>query len=212
MHTNNIEKAKSAFKSIDIFKIFSVFLFCAFVGWVFETTVVWVKTGVFPARGYWFVFNPLPRYFPFLANVPILRKIPLMLGMPIIEMYGFGGMIMIFGFQKLAHRPVVLFFTGMGVLTLFELLGSYFCTEVLHKTFWDYSDRLINFQGRICLSSAIAWGALSVLAVKVLAPWVNKLYLHTHKRRHFKVVVSILVAGAIICALCKYWWFANILA
>lgn len=166
----------------------------------------------FTERGYLFVLQPLPYYFPSLQNVPLLRKLPLVLGLPLIEVYGFGGIIAILGFRKLSEHPVGLFFTGMAVLTLFELLGSYFCTGVLHKSYWDYSGRFLNFQGRICLMSALAWGTGSLLAVKGLRPVLGKLYRNIRHRRRFRVIVSVLMAGALLCALCKYWWFADILS
>lgn len=142
---------------MDIYYILFIFLFCSIIGWVFETVSVAISTHKMTERGYLFVLDPLPHYFPSLADVPLLKNVPLILGLPMIEIYGFGAVVSIFGFRKLANHPVWLFLTGMAVLTLFELLGSYFCTGVLHKTYWDYSGQFLNFQGRICLMSSLAW-------------------------------------------------------
>lgn len=195
----------------DIYKVFTIFLVCSFIGWVFEAAGVGISKHIFTTRGYLFVLKPLPDYFPALQNIPVLNNLPLILGLPLIEIYGFGGILAIVGFHKLYNRPVLLFFTGMVVLTLFELLGSYFCSYVLHKTFWDYSGRFLNFQGRICLMSALAWGIGSVAAVKWMSPAIDRLYKKVRPRRFFKGIVITLMLGALFCALCKYWWFKDVL-
>ena len=197
---------------IDLYYILFIFLFCSIIGWIFETVGVAVSSHKFTERGYLFVLKPLPHYFPFLAGVPWLQNIPLVLGLPMIEIYGFGAVISILGFRKLESHPVWLFLAGMTVLTLFELLGSYFCTGVLHKTYWDYSGHFLNFQGRICLMSSLAWGTGALAAVKLLSPLTSRLYQSTRRRRRFRVIVVLLTVGAVICALCKYWWFADILS
>lgn len=197
---------------IDVYYILFVFLACSFIGWIFETVGVAVSSHKFTERGYLFMLEPLPHYFPFLARVPLLQNMPLILGLPMIEIYGFGAILSIIGFRGLRGHPVWLFITGMAVLTLFELLGSYFCTGVLHKTYWDYSGQFLNFQGRICLMSSLAWGTGALLAVKCLSPLTSRLYQKTKHRRRFRVITVLLTTGAVICALCKYWWFADILS
>ena len=195
----------------NIYYIFSIFLICAFAGWVFETSIVAIARHTLSERGYLFVLEPLPRYFPFLWKVPPLRRLPLIIGLPLIEIYGFGGLITILGFRRFSEHPIFLFLAGAIILTGFELLGSYFCTEVLHRSLWDYSKEPLNFQGRISLASALCWGAGSVLSVKVLAPLVGRLYRSVMSRRAWRLAEWALMAGALLCALSKYWWFADIL-
>ena len=197
---------------LDLYYILFIFLFCSFIGWAFETVSVAISSHQLTERGYLFVLEPLPHYFPFLSDVPLLKNMPLILGLPMIEIYGFGAVLSILGFRRLTDHPVWLFLTGMAVLTLFELLGSYFCTGVLHKTYWDYSGQFLNFQGRICLMSSLAWGTGALLAVKCLSPLTSRLYQKTTRRRFFRIITAVLMIGAVICALCKYWWFADILS
>lgn len=166
----------------------------------------------FSTKGYLFVLNPLPHYFPFVQSVPVLRSIPLILGLPLIEMYGFGSLMIIYGFRKLKAHPIALFFVGATVLTFFELLTSYFCSLVLHKTFWDYSGKFLNFQGRICFSAAVFWGIGSVVTLKFTFPLVNKVYDKLCSKKYFKSILIFLVIIAVVCALAKYWWFPNLLS
>lgn len=207
-----MHRTETAESKPGIFYVLFVFLLCSFVGWVFETAEMSIIDHQFVGRGYLFVLQPLPHYFPALENVVLLQQLPLILGLPLIEVYGFGGVIAIFGMRGLAKRPVCLFLTGMVVLTAFELLGSYFCSLVLHKRFWDYSGRFLNFQGRICLMSALAWGVGALLAVRGLAPVSAGIYTNIKRRKRFRVLICLLAFGAVLCALCKYWWFADLLS
>lgn len=199
-----LQEIRLSLHKTDVFKLFFIFIFCAWIGWIFETTAVWVDTGELTNRGYLFVLQPLETYLPFLARIPLVGQMLLVLGLPIIEMYGFGALIIIVFFRHWEHRLITLFFVGFFLMTAFELLGSYFCTEILHKSYWDYSHAFMNFQGRICLSSSIAWGLLSVLGVKVFAPLIDKMYARAQTRRHYKEVCLFFMIYALLCAMVKY--------
>ena len=180
------------------------FLVCSFVGWVFETTVVWRQTGKFTNRGYLSVLYPADHYFPALQGVPALGNLPAIFGLPIIEMYGFGAVIIIATMHGQRHHPVRIFCIGSVLMTLFELASSYLCTFALHHEFWNYSTDFLNFDGRICLRSSIAWGMLSLLAIEVLDPFVDRIYAHERGRRVFKVAMALLMGYAALCAVLKY--------
>lgn len=46
-------------------------------------------------------------------------------------------------------------------------------------SFWDYGDLPGSFQGRVCLSFSLVWGALSLVLVywvhPALAPWLARI-------------------------------------
>lgn len=191
--------------NLDWYMVFFAFLICAFLGWAFETSVVWRDTGQFTNRGYLMAVEPLGTYFPFLAGSSAVAGLPAVFGLPIIEIYGFGGVIMLAAFRHQRNHPVRVFLYGSVLLTLFELISSYFCSYVLQHEYWNYSSDLLNFQGRICLRSAIAWGLLSVVTVGVLDPFIEKLYDHERRRKYFKVIVTLIMVYAVVCGLLKYW-------
>jgi len=198
-----LENLASDYKIIDIYSIFSYFIICAFLGWIFETMAVLIQTGHLTDRGLLFIQKNISYYFPFLKSVPFIKNIPLVWGLPIIEIYGLGGIIIIFLFRKLKNKPIILFFTGMILMTLFELMASYFCDYVLHHTYWHYSKDFLNFQGRICLRSSLAWGFLSMFTVKILTSKLELIYTEERKIRHFKTIISILIAYTFICVFFK---------
>ncbi|MGB5217839.1 MAG: putative ABC transporter permease [Smithella sp.] len=203
MEKIELENLASDYKKIDIYCIFSYFIICAFIGWIFETTAVLIQTGHLTDRGLLFIQKNVGYYFPYLKSVPFIKNVPLVWGLPIIEIYGLGGIIIVFFLKKLKNKPFTLFFTGMILMTLFELMSSYFCSYVLHRTYWDYSKDFLNFQGRICLRSSLAWGLLSVLTVEFLISKLELIYAEERRIRHFKTIISIFIAYTFICVFFK---------
>ncbi len=203
MEKIKIDNLASDYKRINVYCVFSYFIICAFIGWLFETTAVLIQTGRLTDRGLLFIQKNLSYYFPFLKSFPFIDNIPLVWGLPIIEIYGLGGIAIIFSLRKLRNKPIILFFTGMILMTFFELLSSYFCDYVLHRTYWDYSKDFLNFQGRICLRSSLAWGVLSVFTVKFLVSKLELVCAEERKIRHFKTITSIFMAYTFICVFFK---------
>ena len=193
------------FKRIDAYKLCSYFLLSAFIGWIWETLAVWVMTGKLTDRGFLFIMEPLGHYFSFLQRMVGLAAVPFIWGLPVIVIYGLGGTAVCGIFKKWRRHPAELFFIGMTSLTLLELLSSYLCGWLLHRQYWDYSAQLLNFQGRICLSSALAWGVLCVAGVKLFSPRIDALYMHIKARRNFKIIVIALMVYVVICAIVKYF-------
>lgn len=187
----------------NIYNIFFYFLICGFVGWVFETLVVLIRTGKMTERGLFFV-NHNPGYFlPFLNSIPIIKDLPIIWGLPIITIYGIGGCLIVLTFGKIKKKPVFVFLIGMISMTLFELLSSYLCEFLLHKIYWDYTADFLNFQGRICLRSSVAWGVLSVLTVTFLKPKLELFYTKAKHIDHYRLLLRILMGYTIFCMLLK---------
>lgn len=188
----------------DIWFYFTAFLLFSFVGWFFETFAVLIFNHSFTFRGYLFEGPKLGTIFSFLHSFPTIASLPIIWGMPMIEMYGFGGLIILLIFKKPNHSTFKVFIVGVVALTAFEYVGSLFCQYVVGKVYWDYTTNFMNFQGRICLSSSIGWGFLSILAVNYLEPLVESYYLIFRKRIHFHVVTTLLLLAMICCAAYKY--------
>lgn len=201
------ENRLKSIKQYDIYKVFTYFFLCAFIGWIFETSVVYFETGYLTDRGLLFVEKEFSQYFSFLNNIPYIRHIPFIWGLPIIEIYGFGGVIIVLGIGKYKHRIWLLFIIGVTLLTILELIASYFCDYVLHQTFWNYSKDFMNFQGRICLRSSLAWGILSVLSIKIFKPKLESLYNKEILLIHYKTIVNVVMIYTFVCILFKIFVF-----
>lgn len=192
---------------IDFYKIFTYFFLCAFIGWIFETAVVFFQSGQLTDRGLLFIGKDFSTYFNFLNNIPYIRKIPLIWGLPLIEIYGFGGIIILVTMGKFKNKIGHLFFIGILLMTFLELIASYFCEYILHQILWDYSKEFLNFQGRICLRSSLTWGVLTIFSIKYLKPKLDKIYKKEKNLKSFKHLVIGLAAYTFICILFKIFIF-----
>ena len=199
-------------KRLDIYKVFAYFLTCAWIGWIWETLVVWAMTGELTDRGFLFIVKPLGHYFPVLQSLKGLTGFPLIWGLPVIGIYGVGGALVCSLLNRRRWNTLELFSIGLVSLTLLELLASYLCDWLLHRKYWDYTGHWLSFQGRICLYSALSWGFLCVVAVKVVAPVVDRIYAKEKTRKWFQWGILALMLYVGICALVKYWINPTIIA
>ena len=99
---------------------------------------------------------------------------------PICPIYGFG-MVALVSAMQLLPKPeqtgegantVLVFFVGMFITTLIELVGGWVLFKLFHTRWWDYSMYRFNLGGYICPQFSLLWGLGSVLMVKVVHPLV----------------------------------------
>ena len=99
---------------------------------------------------------------------------------PICPIYGFG-MVALVSVMQLLPKPeqtgegantVLVFFVGMFITTLIELVGGWVLFKLFHTRWWDYSMYRFNLGGYICPQFSLLWGLGSVLMVKVVHPLV----------------------------------------
>ena len=117
------------------------YLYC-FIGWCFESTVV-----------------------SFSKHKPVNRGF--MKG-PFLPIYGSGAIMILLFTLPVRTNYVLVFLLGMLAATVLEYFTGA-CMERLFKVrYWDYSHKRFNLHGYICLTSSLAWGALSVALVAFL--------------------------------------------
>ena len=160
---------------------------CAFLGWIFETTAVLILNHQLTARGFLF----------------IAKDFPFVWGLPIIEIYGIGGCLIVIFFRKI-ENTLFLFLLAMISMTLFELISSYFCSYILHQSYWDYRNEFLNFQGRICLRSSITWGIISLLTIKYFISKLEWIYAEERRIRNYKNIVRVVFLYTLICNVYKF--------
>ncbi|HIX58165.1 MAG TPA: hypothetical protein IAA45_00400 [Candidatus Blautia gallistercoris] len=132
---------------IDLYHIIQWFVIYSFLGWVWETCYVSVKSRRFVNRGF--------------------------VNGPFCTIYGFGAISVYLILRPLEGRWVLLFFGGMAVATALEYITAALMETIFHTTWWDYSEKKLNFQGRICLGASLGWGAFTLLLFRVLQPFVE---------------------------------------
>ncbi|MCL2444924.1 putative ABC transporter permease [Candidatus Saccharibacteria bacterium] len=167
--------------SVDWWKWSFLFLVFGVAGWIFETVAIVVTDQELMVRGLIFVTEG-----------------GMVWGMPILVMYGIGGVILMWMGRILGKTWQVFWLGGVVAMTIFELVVSYLMEWLTGYMYWVYRTPL-NFQGRISVLSSVAWGVLAVLVVKWLGPKMEGMYEKVAKRRYFKLVVVVLLAWTAIC-------------
>jgi len=181
----------------EIYEILFCFIVCGIIGWIFETSIVLIQMGMLTDRGILFISR--------------VNDFPIIWGLPFIMIYGIGGALMIWGFKPLAKKPVLMFFFSIVILTALEYFTAVICENLLGQKLWDYSNHFMNFQGRICLSSSLAWGVLSILAVKVFGPAFLGLYRKVQTKEYTHAVVIFLFIYILVCYYLRPILFPEIL-
>jgi len=94
---------------------------------------------------------------------------------PFCPIYGFGALILVFTFKDLSTNFFLIFITAIVIMSLWEYFISWLMELIFQIKWWDYSNRLLNIKGRICLLNSFFWGILSLLLIKGLHPFIEKL-------------------------------------
>jgi len=179
-----------------IYEMMFCFILCGIIGWIYETAFVLVMFGDITDRGILFISH--------------VNNFPIIWGFPFILMYGIGGVLLIWCFKPLAKKPVLLFFTCMVSMTVFEFLTSYVYELIWNKLLWDYSNRFMNLQGRVCLGTSIIWGLLGVLSVKLFGPVFHRIYTKIKHVKIMHIILVLLVVYIFVCYALRPVLFLNI--
>lgn len=124
------------------------FYFYCFFGWCFESTVVSVSNKKLVNRGF-------------------------MRG-PFLPLYGSGAIMMLVVSMPFQDHIVLTYIAGCIGATVLEYVTGVVMEALFKVRYWDYSNKKIQFQGHICLSSTIAWGFLTILMTEVVHKFVER--------------------------------------
>lgn len=138
---------------LSLYYIISWFFIYSFLGWVWESAYVSIKSRKLVNRG--FVNGPL------------------------CTIYGAGAVTIYLILRPLRENLALLYLGGVVVATALEYITGWIMETVFHTRWWDYSDKKFNLHGYISLASSLLWGVFSVLLFKLLQPfvsWITSLY------------------------------------
>lgn len=134
---------------VDTYHILSWFIVYSFLGWIWESSYVSIKNKTWVNRG--FVTGPF------------------------VTIYGVGAVTVYVILRPIAGHMIELYFAGVAVATILEYLTGVLMETIFHTSWWDYSNKKFNFQGKICLESSIAWGVFTLILFEVFQPIVGDL-------------------------------------
>lgn len=117
------------------------FAYC-FLGWIWETGYVSIREHKFVNRGF--------------------------LHGPLIPIYGFGAMAILFATLPVKNNLWLVFICGMFGASALELVTGCTMEAIFHVRYWDYTNIPTNIKGYISLPASIVWGLFSILMIKFI--------------------------------------------
>lgn len=115
--------------------------------------------------------------------------------------YGMGAITIIIASQYLDKNNVTLFLGGYVIGTITEYLISFLAEVFLHAKWWDYSNNILNINGRVCLLYSVFWGILTLFLIKKFHPLVeNSIEKITSKisRKLAKTMLTVIILFLLI--------------
>ncbi len=138
------------------------FFFYSALGWLVESCYCSVRPRKWVNRG--FLTGPLcPIYgtgaLVFMVLVEPIRHIP----MPVTAA---GHTVSVTG--------VAVFLTSLVFADIVEFIVSFLMEKLFHARWWDYSNRFLNIQGRICFLHSMYWGTAGVVFLYLMHPFFDR--------------------------------------
>lgn len=147
------------------------FYFYCFFGWCFESTYVSICRKKLINRGF-------------------------MRG-PFLPLYGSGAIMMLVVSKPFERCIPLVYIAGCIGATGLEYVTGVVMEALFAVRYWDYSHKRFNYKGHICLSSSLAWGALTVLVTRYIHPVVERIVLQIPDKVEHAVtlLLSVVLAG-----------------
>ena len=166
---NKKEKKTLQIAGITIWRILAYFIIYSIAGYIIETAFGFFTKGLLESRK-GFLYGPF---------CPI---------------YGVGAVIMILALQRFKKNNYTLFFGGFVVGSIVEYIISFLGEVIFKVNWWDYSDRFLNINGRICFTFSLFWGLLAIYLIRHFNPIVDKLMNKAKEKFSIKLIKTVVIA------------------
>lgn len=145
--------------------IFILFMIYSIIGWLMETSFNTIVTKKFTNRGFF-----MGTYCP---------------------IYGVGVILILYLLRRYQSEPLVLFVMSIVICSLLEYITSFLMEKLFKNRWWDYSDKKLNINGRICLETMIPFGLIGTFVFYGLNPFICNLI--TNVPKGIIIIVSIVL-------------------
>ena len=149
-------------KEFHFFDYVLTFFTLSFIGWVVESAYCSLAKGKFVNRG-------------FLTG-------------PLCPIYGTGAVVFMVLLTPFSERWYLVLLIGMVLADTVEYITSVLMEKLFHARWWDYSDKFLNINGRICLRHTCYWGIASLVYIYLFQPIYLKIYLQIPQRVRYIIL------------------------
>ena len=128
---------------------FLLFMLYSIAGWIMEVIPVGIEKKKFINRGF------------FIG--------------PYCPIYGFSAVMMILLLGRYHDDPFALFILSLVACTFFEYVTSFIMEKLFKARWWDYSDKTLNINGRVCLENSVIFGLLGCALIIIVNPFITNI-------------------------------------
>lgn len=121
----------------------------SFLGWCLETILATIKNKRITNRG--FLYGPF------------------------CPMYGICSVLIIIIAKPIEKNVIILYLVCFLGASIIEYFTGFILEALFDSKWWDYSNKIFNLKGRICLLYSVIWGFVGVLLIKILQPIISGL-------------------------------------
>lgn len=169
------EKKHIKIAGITLWRIVAYFIIYSVVGFIIETIFGVLTKGVLESRKS-FLYSPF------------------------CSIYGLGAVLMILPLQRFKKNNYTLFAAGFVIGSIIEYLVSLIGELIFHIKWWDYSDQILNLNGRICVQFSLFWGLLAIYLMSDINKRVDKLIDFLKKKISMGILKTAVVLVSIFLA------------
>ncbi len=133
-----------------------------------------------------------------LSKEGIIESRQGLLYLPLSPVYGIGGTVIMLILHAHMGNPIILFLYSIFAGSAVEFVSSFVMEKLFNARFWDYSDRPLNIQGRICLQYSIYWGFLGLLLMYIIVPYIYVKLINAFSKQTGEIIANSLLPIVII--------------
>ncbi|MBR5419033.1 putative ABC transporter permease [Candidatus Saccharibacteria bacterium] len=112
---------------------------------------------------------------------------------PYCPIYGIGALLSVLLHHYIGDNYILLFFGSGAIACVLEYITSFALEKLFRARWWDYSDRFLNLNGRICLVGFILFG-LGAVGVSIIHPYVYDFIANLSWRNTLATIVISIMA------------------
>lgn len=90
---------------------------------------------------------------------------------PVCPIYGVGALAVSFVLSP-DYSPLAIFCVSLVGSAIIEYVSSFIMEQLFRVRWWDYSEKVFNLNGRICLEAAFGFGVIGILIIKFATPFL----------------------------------------
>lgn len=149
-------------KGFNFFDYVLTFFILSIIGWVGESLYCSLAKGKFVNRG-------------FLTG-------------PMCPIYGTGAVVFMVALTPFSEKWYLVLLIGMILADTVEYITSFLMEKLFHARWWDYSNKFLNINGRICFRHTCYWGLTSLVYIYLFQPFYLSIYLRVPEKIRYIVL------------------------